>query len=1347
MWRAVEIFSREAEKKRRALSLKVKESLFVHEEKMKGHSLSSCRWPTVRPREVGVEEASEPENLNVDDFTLTECDVGEQNASVARSENADMLAGLNNDRCTPPVCLNDPACEKEFMQGDGALTGNMDIPIASENAPDQGNLEATIGNEWLPTAPIQMETWAIKQGLEELAQKGMSVEQFVGEAVLEAAVNIIEEAADNVVREEEVESSGSEGESISFDSWVENLKAKVGKDSGLLTLVEEAKQEVENFFDNALKEWGEAGCEEKSVELLQKANGIFLGKIAARGLSVERGLSCELRGVRDKSESEKLQESGGSSKGEVRKKERVFKNTMDWVNMVEECMKRDKLFEQKVEEALKEINAYLWTVYDKEKEEYIEDGRNRAMKAAAIFFVRVEQCPAWGSENGLLGRHLKANIDSVGARICHWAVTLDLCRGLRTEEVRFVEGDEGAANCENVCMRTGEQNVPICDQNVHEAVGNDSVENDPSTEQVQDAEHLRASEMAVSGQNERLEERVVEQGLEETASIVVREEKVNDGKVEMVVTVQGSKKEGEVRQKQSDVGNVESSNSKEEFVTPKKSGGLTKEDFFVQFATAMEAIVKGTFERKGSKGKEGGLGSKNSAQVRGKEVSKGSAKGEVRVFNNTMEWVKVVEEFMKEDKDFDQKVKEALKEVNTYLWTVYDKEKEEYIEEGINRAMRAATIFLVKVKHCPSWGSENGLLGSLLLPRLAVLGGPPPALRVVGDFPARPESLKGVEDLFPEIGGQVNGHSLSSCRWPTVRPREVGVEEASEPENLNVDDFTLTECDVGEQNASVARSENADMLAGLNNDRCTPPVCLNDPACEKEFMQGDGALTGNMDIPIASENAPDQGNLEATIGNEWLPTAPIQMETWAIKQGLEELAQKGMSVEQFVGEAVLEAAVNIIEEAADNVVREEEVESSGSEGESISFDSWVENLKAKVGKDSGLLTLVEEAKQEVENFFDNALKEWGEAGCEEKSVELLQKANGIFLGKIAARGLSVDRGLSCELRGVRDKSESEKLQESGGSSKGEVRKKERVFKNTMDWVNMVEECMKRDKLFEQKVEEALKEINAYLWTVYDKEKEEYIEDGRNRAMKAAAIFFVRVEQCPAWGSENGLLGRHLKANIDSVGARICHWAVTLDLLLLPRLAVLGGPPPALPVVGDFPARPESLKGVEDLFPEIGGQVNGHSLSSCRWPTVRPREVGVEEASEPENLNVDDFTLTECDVGEQNASVARSENADMLAGLNNDRCTPPVCLNDPACEKEFMQGDGALTGNMDIPIASENAPDQGNLEATIGNEWLPTAPIQMETWAIKQGLEELAQKGMSVEQFVGEAVLEAAVNII
>lgn len=110
-----------------------------------------------------------------------------------------------------------------------------------------------------------------------------------------------------------------------------------------------------------------------------------------------------------------------------------------------------------------------------------------------------------------------------------------------------------------------------------------------------------------------------------------------------------------------------------------------------------------------------------------------------------------------------------------------------------------------------------------------------------------------------------------------------------------------------------------------------------------------------------------------------------------------------------------------------------------------------------------------------------------------------------------------------------------------------VKKGERVFKNTMEWVDVVEEYMKKDKGFEQKVKEALKEVNAYLWTVYDKEKEEYVEEGKNRAMRAAAIFLVKVKICPSWERENGSLGKYLKANIDVVGARICHWAVTLDL--------------------------------------------------------------------------------------------------------------------------------------------------------------------------------------------------------
>nr|GMC79994.1 replication protein A 70 kDa DNA-binding subunit B-like [Ipomoea batatas] len=161
----------------------------------------------------------------------------------------------------------------------------------------------------------------------------------------------------------------------------------------------------------------------------------------------------------------------------------------------------------------------------------------------------------------------------------------------------------------------------------------------------------------------------------------------------------------------------------EQCVTPKRRGigVLDTEKIIAQFSKEMTAIIQKSIEKKERKGKGGGTEGFVSAQARVKDVSEGSEKGE-RGFKNTMEWVKVVEELMKKDKGFDQKVKEALKEVNTYLWTVYDKKKEEYVEEGRNRAMRAATIFLVKVKLCPSWNRENGMLGKYLKANIDAVG-------------------------------------------------------------------------------------------------------------------------------------------------------------------------------------------------------------------------------------------------------------------------------------------------------------------------------------------------------------------------------------------------------------------------------------------------------------------------------------------------------------------------------------------------------------------------------------------------------------------------------------------------
>nr|GMC52714.1 hypothetical protein Iba_chr01cCG17830 [Ipomoea batatas] len=164
--------------------------------------------------------------------------------------------------------------------------------------------------------------------------------------------------------------------------------------------------------------------------------------------------------------------------------------------------------------------------------------------------------------------------------------------------------------------------------------------------------------------------------------------------------------------------------SRETEDTPKGKGSRAAGKFIEEFSMALEAIIQGSMGKKERKGKESGLGSEKSgaAHASVKGVSERNSKGEVREFKNSMDWVRVVEEFMKKDKLLDQKVKEAMKEINEYLWTVYDKEKEEYTEEGRNRAMKAATIFLVKVKHCPSWGSENGLLGKHLKDNIDTIG-------------------------------------------------------------------------------------------------------------------------------------------------------------------------------------------------------------------------------------------------------------------------------------------------------------------------------------------------------------------------------------------------------------------------------------------------------------------------------------------------------------------------------------------------------------------------------------------------------------------------------------------------
>nr|GMC82476.1 hypothetical protein Iba_chr04bCG13750 [Ipomoea batatas] len=238
---------------------------------------------------------------------------------------------------------------------------------------------------------------------------------------------------------------------------------------------------------------------------------------------------------------------------------------------------------------------------------------------------------------------------------------------------------------------------------------------------------LQLKEHAIGAAGESEKVKPASAHVTEEGRVVFEEKEGNDGcKVAgVVISSNNHQQEKEICSIPCSSKQQKAMNAKEpeQCVTPKRKGigVLDTEKIIAQFSKEMTAIIQESIERKERKGKGGGTEGSVSAQARVKDVSEGSEKGE-RGLKNTMEWVKVVEELMKKDKGFDQKVKEALKEVNTYLWTVYDKKKEEYVEEGRNRAMRAATIFLVKVKLCPSWNRENGMLGKYLKANIDAVG-------------------------------------------------------------------------------------------------------------------------------------------------------------------------------------------------------------------------------------------------------------------------------------------------------------------------------------------------------------------------------------------------------------------------------------------------------------------------------------------------------------------------------------------------------------------------------------------------------------------------------------------------
>nr|GMD01490.1 hypothetical protein Iba_chr05fCG7910 [Ipomoea batatas] len=359
--------------------------------------------------------------------------------------------------------------------------------------------------------------------------------------------------------------------------------------------------------------------------------------------------------------------------------------------------------------------------------------------------------------------------------------------------------------------------------------------------------------------------------------------------------------------------------------------------------------------------------------------------------------------------------------------------------------------------------------------------------------------------------------------------------------------------------------------------RGSPPVCGNAPMRSNEVEEAEqfriGAETVNKTLSMNTDALnKDIGtpNMNIDALNKDNSAAAMHYESMEagssiVKHGLEELACKGISIDQFVGDAVLEAAVNIIEEAGGNVMAEEvavkdgegsqkddaqEDNSSAEEedfSQSVSYKTWVENLKSKAGEDSELMNVIEEAKREVDHFFQLALKELGKEIYDECSDEIVKKANEFFILKLEREGKEIGSRLKKELGWIEKETPATKTSESEGSSNASSKKKGRVIKTSNDWVGVAEEFMGQDKGFESKVKGALKAVNDYLWTVFDKEKNAYLEEKKIRAVRAASIFLDIVKGSPVWGAENELLGRILKTNRELIGGRICFWAEKWDL--------------------------------------------------------------------------------------------------------------------------------------------------------------------------------------------------------
>nr|GMD90769.1 hypothetical protein Iba_chr14dCG12870 [Ipomoea batatas] len=212
-------------------------------------------------------------------------------------------------------------------------------------------------------------------------------------------------------------------------------------------------------------------------------------------------------------------------------------------------------------------------------------------------------------------------------------------------------------------------------------------------------------------------------------------------------------------------------------------------------------------------------------------------------------------------------------------------------------------------------------------------------------------------------------------------------------------------------------------------------------------------------------------------------------------------------------EIILESAMGHLERIAEVVMQEEDdgldQAQSESPSPSISFSVWAKGMKEKLGPEKG--KIIDEAKDEVLDFFVEAYKELGQLKYEEMEPQLLERAAVMFDKKI---------------------SEAER---SPCSSNIEMPRK-KVF-DVEEWANELNKVWEEDEEMWSVMDDMFEELRKFLETHGGIKKYDIIG-----AREAAKILRRKIESSPLRGKygPKSDLGRGLKNQI-STGYMLCKW--------------------------------------------------------------------------------------------------------------------------------------------------------------------------------------------------------------